>query len=64
MRVPSMGREDPLEQEMATQHSCLENPMDRVFSPWGHKESDPTEHMHACTQTRKRISRETDELVE
>ena len=26
--VRSLGREDPLEKEMAT-HSCLENPMDR-----------------------------------
>ena len=25
--VQSLGREDPLEKEMAT-HSCLENPMD------------------------------------
>ena len=29
--VPSLGREDPLEEEMANplQYSCLENPMDR-----------------------------------
>ena len=29
--VQSLGREDPLEKEMATQlqYSCLENPMDR-----------------------------------
>ena len=29
--VPSLGREDPLEGEMANplQYSCLENPMDR-----------------------------------
>jgi len=28
--VQSLGREDPLEKEMATHsHSCLENPMDR-----------------------------------
>ena len=29
--VPSVGREDPLEEEMAAQlqYSCLENPMDR-----------------------------------
>ena len=25
------------------QYSCLENPMDRGYSPWGHKESDMTE---------------------
>ena len=31
MRVQSLSREDPLEEEMATlfQYSCLENPMDR-----------------------------------
>ena len=27
--VQSLCREDPLEKEMATQYSCLENPMDR-----------------------------------
>ena len=27
--VQSLGWEDPLEKEMATQYSCLENPMDR-----------------------------------
>ena len=27
-RVRFLGREDPLEKEMAIQHSCLENPMD------------------------------------
>ena len=31
MRVRSLGREDPLEEEMANplQNSCLENPLDR-----------------------------------
>ena len=28
-QVQSLGREDPLEEGMATQYSCLENPMDR-----------------------------------
>ena len=28
-QVQSLGQEDPLEKEMATQYSCLENPMDR-----------------------------------
>ena len=28
-QVASLGQEDPLEKEMATQYSCLENPMDR-----------------------------------
>ena len=30
--VQSMGQEDPLEKEMATQYSCLENPTDRGSS--------------------------------
>ena len=28
-QVQSLGQEDPLEKETATQYSCLENPMDR-----------------------------------
>ena len=28
-QVQSLGQEDPLEKEMATQYSCLENSMDR-----------------------------------
>ena len=47
--VQSLGWEDPLEKEMATQlqYSCLENPVDRgawqaTVSPQGHKESDTT----------------------
>ena len=50
-----LGQEDPLEKEMAIplQDSCLENPMDRGawwatvhgYSPWGCKESDPTEQL-------------------
>ena len=28
IRVQSLGQEDPLEMEMATQYSCLENLMD------------------------------------
>ena len=45
-RSPGGGNHNPL------QYSCLENPMDRghrdcsltVYSPWGHRESDMTEH--------------------
>ena len=44
----SLGREDPLEEEMVTHSSILacrilwtENPAG--YSPWGHKESDTTE---------------------
>ena len=40
--VRSLGQEDPLEKEMATQYSYLENPMDRGawrgYSPWVCKE--------------------------
>ena len=32
MWVQSLGREDPLEEEMATHYACLENPMDRRAS--------------------------------
>ena len=48
-RVRSLGREDPLEKEMAIHSSILawkipwtEEP-GRLYSPWGHKESDMTE---------------------
>ena len=33
IQVPSLSWEDPLEKGMATQYSCLENPMDR--GAWG-----------------------------
>ena len=55
--VRSLGREDPLEKDMATHSSILawriqwmENPMDGGawvgYSPWGHKELDTTERLH------------------
>ena len=51
-RVQSLGQEDPLEKEMATQSSTLawkipwtEEP-GRLYSPWGHKELDITEKLH------------------
>ena len=52
-QVHSLGREDPLEKEMATQSSILawKIPMDRGawlgYSPWSHKESDMTERLSA-----------------
>ena len=51
IRVQSLGREDPLEEGMATtQCSCLENPNGQrslaSYSPWGCKESDMTERLH------------------
>ena len=49
------GREDPQEEGMATQYSCLENPMDRgAWRAMVHRvtESDTTEETeHACTHT-------------
>ena len=43
-RCPGKGNGNPL------QYSCLENPMDRGawwgYTPWGHKDSDMTEHAH------------------
>ena len=46
--VRPVGWEDPLEEDMTTDSSILENPKDRVsslagYSPWGHKKLDTTE---------------------
>ena len=49
----SLGWEDPLEEEMATHSSSLawkkshEQRSLVGYSPWGHKESDRTEHVWA-----------------
>ena len=50
-QVQSLGREDPLEKEMATHSSILawripwtEEP-GGLHSPWGHKEPDKTERL-------------------
>ena len=44
-RVPTLGRQDPLEKKMATHSSCLENSMDKG-APWAHESAglDMTEH--------------------
>ena len=51
--VQSLGWDDPLEKKMATHSSILTwkipwtEESDRLhYSPWGHKESDTTEHTH------------------
>ena len=51
-QVQSLGKEDLLEKEMSTHSSTLswkipttEEP-GRLYSPWGHKESDITEQLH------------------
>ena len=45
-RSPGEGNGNPL------QYSCLENPMDRgawqATVPWGHKETNMTEHLSAA----------------
>ena len=50
-RVQFLGREDPLEKEMAIHSSTLawktHGQRSLVgYSPWGHKESDMTERLH------------------
>ena len=50
-RVLSLGREDPLEKEMATHSSTLAWKIPWAEEPgrlqsWGHKESDMTERLH------------------
>ena len=53
-RVQSLGREDPLEKEMAIHSSTIawkipwtEEPVG--YSPWGPKELDTTERLHSLT---------------
>ena len=46
-RSPGEGKGYPL------QYSGLENSMDCIYSPWGHKESDMTERLSlSCTHTK------------
>ena len=53
-QVRSLSQEDPLEEEMATTpvfllgKSCGQRRL-AGHSPWGHQESDATEHVHART---------------
>ena len=56
MWVRSLGQEDPLKEEMETHSSFLawkipwtEEP-GGLYSPWGHKESDTTEHVRWLSQ--------------
>ena len=43
MQVQSLGQEDPLEKEMATQSSIFAWKIPWTEEPWGHKELDTTE---------------------
>ena len=58
--ISSLGREDPLEEGMAT-HS-MENPHGQRslvgYSPWGHKESDATERLSTAHNLHKQDSLE------
>ena len=51
-QVRSLGREDPLEKEMATHSSTLAlkipwmKELGAGYCPWGHKESGMTERLH------------------
>ena len=48
--VQSLGWEDALEMEMATHSSILAWRIRGLYSPWGHKESDTTEHLSLSGQ--------------
>ena len=52
-RVRTLGREDPLKGGMSALSSILAwtPPWTEGYSPWGHKESDRTEHTHTPHQT-------------
>ena len=41
--IPGFGRSPAERHGYALQYSCLENPRDRGYSPWGHKEVDTAE---------------------
>ena len=50
--IPGLGRSLEEENGNSLQYSCQDNPIDRgVYSPWGRKESDTTEHAHTHTHT-------------
>ena len=55
MWVQPLGREDPMQKEMVTHSSILawEIPQRSLagYSPWGHKVSGMTEHVHTTTTT-------------
>ena len=44
--IPGLRRSPRGGNGTTLQSSCLENPMDGDYSPWGHKESDTTEGAH------------------
>ena len=44
--IPGLGRSSGEGNGNSLQYSCLENPMDGGYSPWGRKELDTTERLH------------------
>ena len=52
--IPASGRSPGVGHGNPVQYSCLENPHGQRsmvgYSPWGHKESDMTEHTHTAIQ--------------
>ena len=67
MRVPSVGQEDPLEENLATHSSILawRIPIDRgawwAYSPWGGNELDTTEQLN---NNRHTFPRETLKILQ
>jgi len=64
--IQSLGQEDPPEEEMATHSSILAEESHRQrslvgYSPWGHNESDSTNHscMHMTTGKTIALTRQT-----
>ena len=60
-QVQSLDQEDPLEKEMVTHSNILarESHGQRClvgYSPWGHKESDTTEHLTLQSDMRCAVS--------
>ena len=57
MQVPSLGQEDPLEEEMETHSSILSWEIYGQrslagYSRWAHKDSDTTKHIWTFTYTK------------
>ena len=47
--IPELGRSSGEGNDYSLQYSCLENfteELGRLYSPWGHKESDKTEYVY------------------
>ena len=53
--IPGLGRSPGEGKGYALQYSGLENPMDCMYSPCGHKESDTTERLSTVSLKKKKI---------